>query len=149
MRCKFSHLKVRLAPVSASRPRQVSTGVRLRAPGVSSRLGDVVLDLFDSHCHLDDEAFAADRQAVLDRLRAFGFASLTEDAELAVRDKRIASASVFTRIVVADLDVADSFPGREGRGSLHFRGSRSLAGGGLHQCRRLPHDVSLPQADFH
>jgi TatD DNase family protein len=32
----------------------------------------VALDLFDSHVHLDDEAFEADRDAMLDRARAAG-----------------------------------------------------------------------------
>jgi TatD DNase family protein len=44
----------------------------LRAPGDFSRLENVALDLLDSHVHLDDETFAADLEAVLDRARGVG-----------------------------------------------------------------------------
>jgi TatD DNase family protein len=76
--------------------------VRLRVSGVSSRLGTVVLDLFDSHCHLDDEAFAADREAVLDRARTAGVRGVvTVGTSLASSRRAIALAEQHADVYAA------------------------------------------------
>jgi TatD DNase family protein len=65
----------------------------LRASGRFSRLEGVTLDLFDTHLHLDDEAFAHDREAVLHRARAAGVRGfLTIGTSLASSRRAIALA---------------------------------------------------------
>lgn len=62
----------------------------------------MVLDLFDSHCHLDDEAFAADREAVLDRARTAGVrGTVTVGTSLASSRRAIALAEQHADVYAA------------------------------------------------
>lgn len=80
-----------------------------------SRLEGVVLDLFDSHVHLDDEAFDADRDAMLERARAAGVCGfITIGASLASSRRAIALAErhpdIHAAVAIHPHDASDATP---------------------------------------
>jgi TatD DNase family protein len=75
----------------------------------------VILDLFDSHLHLDDEAFAADREAALERARAAGvrgFACVGTSLASSRRAIALAEAhsDVYASVAIHPHDAADATP---------------------------------------
>jgi len=75
----------------------------------------VILDLFDSHLHLDDEAFAADREAALERARAAGvrgFACVGTSLTSSRRAIALAEAhsDVYASVAIHPHDAADATP---------------------------------------
>jgi TatD DNase family protein len=74
-----------------------------------------MLDLFDSHLHLDDEAFAADREAVLGRARGAGVRGFVcVGTSLASSRQAIALAEaqpdVYAAVAIHPHDAADATP---------------------------------------
>ncbi|MDR7518746.1 MAG: TatD family hydrolase [Armatimonadota bacterium] len=75
----------------------------------------MALDLFDSHLHLDDDAFASDREVVLDRARAAGvqgFVTVGTSLESCRRALVLAEqhADVFAAVAIHPHDAADATP---------------------------------------
>jgi len=74
-----------------------------------------VLDLFDSHLHLDDDVFAPDREAVLDRARAAGvrgFVTIGTSLDSSRRALTLAGqhADIFAAVAIHPHDAADATP---------------------------------------
>jgi TatD DNase family protein len=74
-----------------------------------------MLDLFDTHLHLDDEAFAADREAVLDRARGAGVrgfvcvgTSLSSSRRATVLAEQ--HPDVYAAVAIHPHDAADATP---------------------------------------
>lgn len=89
------------------------TGVRLRGSVLFSRLKTVVSDLFDSHCHLDDEAFAVDREAVLARARAAGIRGIVTVGTSLLSSRRALAlaeehADVYAAVAIHPHDASDA-----------------------------------------
>lgn len=75
----------------------------------------MALELFDSHLHLDDDAFASDREVVLDRARAAGvqgFVTVGTSLESCRRALALAEqhADVFAAVAIHPHDAADATP---------------------------------------
>ncbi len=97
-----------------------------------SRLEGVVLDLFDSHVHLDDEAFDADRDAMLERARAAGVCGfITIGASLASSRRAIALAEqhpdIHAAVAIHPHDASDATPEALGELATLARDPRVVA----------------------